>query len=171
METVLQPPTIDTSMSDGEITEEEIREMNKKEFRKNFPSGWMKLTRYETNILVIDTLLQEPPSREFTANELADLSGASKRSIQNRIEDLVDLGVVTELPDRDSTRYQFNQYSPIVNRLHEMNTTINRVMHEDIPKTCSPPKRNSSKNVRGNMINLDGPQTNSNNFISSSNAF
>lgn len=124
-------------MPEDELDEERIKQMDKKELRKEFPSGWMKLTRYETNVILIDTLLQEPANREFNSSELADLSGASKRSVDNRIGDLVELGVVTELPNRDQTRYRLNNQSPIVRKLNELNTTVKRVEQSDLEKSVS----------------------------------
>lgn len=140
-------------MADEEPSKEEIQELSKKQLRKQFPSGWMETTRYETHILVIDTLLQEPPSREFTSKELANESGASERSIKDRINDLVELGIITKLPDREDSRYQINQYSPIVRKLYELNTTVQRVKDGSLQKSVTPPSDTKTEH-QGNLINL-----------------
>lgn len=129
-------------MSDQpEFSEAEIREMDKKTFRKKAPSGWMEVSRYETLALVLDALLGAPPTREFTVGELADHSGASERGIRNRINSLVHLGVITELEDREPVRYSINSRSPITQKLYELNSTVERVKEESLPKTlCSPPR-------------------------------
>lgn len=151
-------------MTDEEPTEEEIREMNKKQLRKQFPSGWMETTRYETHVLVIDTLLEEPPNREFTVAELASESGASNRSIKNRISDLVELGVVTELPNREKPRYQLNQHSPIVRKLYELNTTVQRVKDGDLTKSVSPPSDTMRAKHRSNVVSLSSTSDTENSF-------
>lgn len=143
-------------MPPSELTEEEIREMDQKEFRKAFPSGWMELAQYETNVLIVDTLLQEPPSREFTAGELADKSGASAKSVRSHIDDLVELDVLCKLPNRDSTRYTLNQYSPIVQVLHELNSTVERVKDGELEGSATPP----SEYDDGLMGNIE-PQSDS----------
>lgn len=151
METVLRDPSYNQTMPESELTKEEIREMSKKELRKSFPSGWMKLTRYETNVLVVDTLLQEPPKREFTVGELAEKSGASERSIRDRIDDLVELDILIELPNRGTTRYQMNQYSPIVQDLRELNTTIERVDEGLLSSSTTPPSEYDDE-PQGNIV-------------------
>lgn len=138
-------------MPDSELTEEQIRNMDQKEFRKELPSGWMKLARYETNVLLVDTLLEESPSREFTVNELADKSGASARSIRNRIDDLVELDIVCELPDRENTRYSLNQYSPIVQDIHVLNSTVERVVEGELESSTSPSAEHNNE-PRGNIL-------------------
>jgi len=119
-------------MHDDQGSETDVEELSKKELRKQFPSGWMTLARYETNAVIIDTLLQESPNREFTVPELSDHSGASKRSIRNHIDDLDELGIVNKLPDRDSPRYQLNQKNPIVKDLYNLNNTVERVKSGDL---------------------------------------
>lgn len=125
-------------MSDDEgFTEDEIRNMGEKDFRKEFPSGWMEVSRYETLVLVIDRLLETNPNREFSSQELADQSGSTKRSVENHINSLVSLGVIEELEDRDPIRYSLNEKSPITQKLFELNLTVEKVKNEELPKTLS----------------------------------
>jgi DNA-binding transcriptional ArsR family regulator len=119
-----------------DVSEDAIRDMDKKEFRKEFPSGWMELSRYETLVIAIDALLETPASREFTVRELADKAGTTKKSLDNRIDSLVELGVITKLEQgREKPRYQLNNQSPITQKLYELNNTVNKVKQDELPKT------------------------------------
>jgi len=126
---------------DIDVSESEIRDMDEKEFRKKFPSGWMELSRYETLVLVIDALLESSPNREFTIPELASASGSSERSVDNRIDSLARLGVVEKLEDREPERYQLNEKSPITQKIFELNKIVEQVKNEELPKTLNPNHR------------------------------
>jgi len=140
-------------MYDEQEIETDVEKLSKKELRKQFPSGWMTLARYETNAIIIDTLLQESPNREFTVPELSDHSGASERSIRNHIDDLDELGIVNKLPDRDSSRYQLNQQNPIVKDLYNLNNTVERVKSGDLnqsdPNLYQTETRDKGNNITG----------------------
>jgi DNA-binding transcriptional ArsR family regulator len=144
---------LNSYMDDEQGLEIDVEELSKKELRKQFPSGWMTLARYETNAIIIDTLLQESPNREFTVPELSDHSGASKRSIRNHIDDLNELGIVNKLPDRDSPRYQLNQQNPIVKDLYNLNNTVERVKNGDLnqsdPNLYETETRDKGNNITG----------------------
>lgn len=122
-------------MPDDSVSEKDLKELSKKELRKQFPSGWMELVRYETNTIIIDTLLQELPNREFTVPELSDHSGVTERSIRKHIDDLNELGIIHKLPDRDSPRYQLNQQNPIVKDLYDLNNTVERVKNGNLGRS------------------------------------
>lgn len=108
-------------------TTEEIREMSKKEIRKQFPSGWMELARYETLVLALDALLEAPAPRAFTVEELAEQAGTTRRSLADRIDSLVELSIV-EVTERDGERaYTLNTDSEIVDQLYELNVAVQRV--------------------------------------------
>lgn len=121
-----------------DISEGEIREMDKKEFRKKFPSGWMEVSRYETLALVLDALLETPATREFTTKEIADKAGPTERSVGDHISSLVELGIVNKLEeDREEARYTLNNQSPITQKLYELNETVNLVKHGEIPTSVT----------------------------------
>ena len=128
------------------LSEEEIREMEKKEFRKEFPSGWMEVSRYETLVLIIDALLETPASREFTIQELADKAGSTKKSVNKRISSLEELGIVEKLEkSREDARYTLNNQSPITQKLYELNDTVNRVKEGELPLTIT--REPASENI------------------------
>lgn len=125
-------------VSNSDLSDKEIRDMDQKEFRKKFPSGWMELTRYETQNLVLDALLESPASREFTTSELSEKAGPSKKSIKNRIDSLVEIGVVEKLEEgRDEPRYSINNKSPITRAIYTLNLTVNKVKQGELPKNIS----------------------------------
>jgi hypothetical protein len=123
-------------MSNQEFTESDIRDMSKKEVRKEFPSGWMEISRYETLVLAIDALLESPAAREFTIDDLADLSGATSKSLQKHIDVLVNLDIVEETDgNNNEPLYSLNGDSPIVQDLYELNSTVERVKNGNGPET------------------------------------
>lgn len=139
-----------------EYTDQNIQDMDQKEFRKNFPSGWMELTRVETLILLVDVLLEAPPTREFTHNELAEKAGLNQRSVEAHIDSLVELGLVVKLEEgRETPRYTINERSPIKRRLDDLNITIQRVREGGLSKSIPEPdkaevvERNSNDIIRG----------------------
>lgn len=123
-------------MTDDSATTAEIQEMDQKQFRKEFPSGWMTLTRYETVVLILDALLESPAERPLTIEELANKSGATRRSINDRIGNLVDLGIVNRRETAsDENAYSINNDSPITKRLYDLNITVQQVQEGSIDAT------------------------------------
>jgi len=49
----------------------------KKELRKEHPSGWLYLTQHDAIPILVDALLDLPPNREFNKTELAEHATAS----------------------------------------------------------------------------------------------
>jgi DNA-binding transcriptional ArsR family regulator len=135
--------------------------MDQKEFRKEFPSGWMELTRYDTLVLVIDAMLEAPESREFTTGEISTKSGASERSIKDHIDVLVELGILDELREgRDEPRYTINNDSLITKKLYDLNITVQQVKEGSLPETIShtvdEKNTNTAKAATGSKYNVPG---------------
>lgn len=140
-------------MAEDDYADEEIREMTRKEFRKNLPSGWMEVTRYETLVLVIDALLESPSSREFTPSELAEQAGASPKSVKNHIDSLVRLGIVDELGDkRENVRYSLNDRSPITQEIFKLSRIVDQVKNDEKPKSLPDRSENAG---RANKFKID----------------
>lgn len=119
--------------SDGDI--------DMKTLRREHPSGWMLLTRYQSVPYIIDALLEAPPNREFNKSELARKAGVSTKSVRERIDTLADLGIVRELTEDDNrgrTRYSLNRRSPITQELVELNSAVSRVEKGDLPQSLIP---------------------------------
>lgn len=124
-------------MSTDPPTTDEIREMGKEEIRKQFASGWMELARYETLVLALDALLEAPAVREFTLEELAEKAGTTPKSLDNRIDSLVELSVIEPVKHDDEMRYTLNGDSPIVDQLYELNVAVQRVRNGDGERVTS----------------------------------
>lgn len=125
-------------MTHSEYSDEDIREMSTKEYRKKLPSGWMEVSRYESLALMIDALLSTPTNREFTGTELQEAAGISDRTFDNRIGSLVRLGIVNELEEgREEPRYTLNEKNPITQKIIELNRTVENVKSDDLPKTLA----------------------------------
>ncbi|MFB6175648.1 MAG: winged helix-turn-helix domain-containing protein [Halobaculum sp.] len=122
-------------MNGREPTDEEIREMTKKQARKQFPSGWMEVARYETLVLALDALLEAPATREFTVTELAEQAGTTAKSLRNRIDSLVELSIVEIVERNGETRYTLNDESPVVDQLYELNVTVQQVREDSTDQT------------------------------------
>ena len=122
-----------------EYSDEEIREMSKKEFRKKLPSGWMEVTKNESIVLTIDALLDSSPNREFTKKEIADRAGLTKKSVGNHIDDLVELGVVEHLENRSPERYRLNDNSPIIQKIRQLDSVVQRVKSGDLQESVTEP--------------------------------
>lgn len=129
-------------MSDTrDYSDEELLEMEKKEFRKKVPSGWMEVAKNESIVLTIDALLDASPEREYTKEELSEHTGISERSIQNHIEDLVEIGVVEHLEDRTPERYSLNGKSPIIQKIRQLDSIVQRVRDDELAETLDRPLR------------------------------
>lgn len=149
---------------DEPATADEIREMDKKDFRKEFPSGWMEVARYETLVLVLDALLESSSSREFTLGELAEKAGASERSVRNHLGSLVELGIVHELvEDREESRYSLNERNPITQKLFELNVTVERVKEGSLPQELdqNPNRRDAPEDTNSFEMQTGGSRLNS----------
>lgn len=116
----------------------------------------MELARYETLVLALDALLETPAVREFTLQELADQAGTTPKSLDNRIDSLVELSVVEPVERDGELQYTLNADSPIVDRLYELNVAVQRVrdgdseappnddeVDEGLSMTSEPPLQNS----------------------------
>jgi len=109
------------------------------ELRQEQPSGWMRLARNETIPKVVDGLLDSRPGREFNKSELARQAGVSRQSVTSHIDELIRLGVVTEVPSTSPQRYRLKRNSPVTGKLRELNSAVNAVLTdqewsgEDLP--------------------------------------
>jgi len=100
-------------------------EMDTKEQRFAYPSGWLYLCEHESVHLMIDALLQADPKKEFTRTELAEFAGVSRQSVRRHIDKLVELGVVAETAG--GRRYHYDLRSPVGQRIAELNAEINAI--------------------------------------------
>lgn len=53
----------------------------KKELRKEHPSGWLYLTQHDAIPILVDALLDLPPNHEFNKTELAEHAGVTRQTV------------------------------------------------------------------------------------------
>ena len=100
----------------------------KKSRIEEHPSGWMKLTRYETVRLIVDALLEASPDHKFNKSELERRTGASREAIREHLPLLVELGVVEEINDGNWAEYKLNEDGKVTRELHRLSSALNSVL-------------------------------------------
>lgn len=106
----------------------ETSDFDTKQSRLDDPSGWLKLTRYESVRLIIDALLEAPPDYRFNKSELTRRSGLSREAIREHIPLLVELGVVREVDTEAWQEYELNSNGKVTKELFELNSALNSVL-------------------------------------------
>lgn len=89
------------------------------------PTGWAILTKNQSVVEMIDTLLSLPPRREFHKTELAKLADVSRKSVHNHIDLLLELEIIIEVPDTVPQRYRFNPESDVSESLIKLDGAVN----------------------------------------------
>ena len=95
-----------------------------KQHRLENPSGWLYLTQHESVPLLIDALLDWPPTREFTVQEFADHAGVVRQTVSKYIDLLIEVGLVEKLDDTRPQRYRIHD-SPATRELFAFNSALN----------------------------------------------
>lgn len=88
-------------------------------------TGWTVITRNDSVVEIIDTLLDLPPHREFNKTELADVGSVSRKSVHNHIGLLIALGILDEVPDTSPQRYRFDPESEVASALVALDGAVN----------------------------------------------
>lgn len=104
----------------GRPEPEEVKQM-----RRDYPSGWLELSMFESLALMIDALIDAPPGYTFSNPELADRAGISDESVRNHIGTLEELGIVNR--PADSTKFRVNDDSRILQEIFGLNDAVNAV--------------------------------------------
>lgn len=99
-----------------------------KQARLDNPSGWLKLTRYQTVRLLIDALLESSPGHEFNKTELERRTGVSREAIREHLPLLVEMGVVEEVNESGWPEYKLNDEGKVTKELFELNSAVNSVL-------------------------------------------
>ena len=97
-----------------------------KQSRLEHPSGWLYLTRHESVPILIDALLDWPPTREFTVQQFANHAGVVRQTVSKYIGLLIEVGLVEELDDTRPQRYRIRE-SPATKELFAFNSALNAV--------------------------------------------
>ncbi|PGF17229.1 hypothetical protein CP556_14695 [Natrinema sp. CBA1119] len=101
----------------------------KKELRREHPSGWLYLTQYDAIPILVDALLDLPPNLEFNETELAEHAGVSRQTVGNYTDLLLEVELIEEAPNTSPRRYRVAD-SNVVRELFELNSAINNVGNE-----------------------------------------
>lgn len=96
-----------------------------KQLRYDHPSGWLHLSKDPARALLVDAILDSPPGHQFSPPQIAERAGISDQSVRNHIEELVDLGVVTEA---DDSQYRIQDRSRVLDALENLNGAVNAVI-------------------------------------------
>ena len=77
----------------------------KKELRREYPSGWLYLTQHDAIPILVEALLDLPPNREFNKTELAEHAGVTRQTVGNYTDLLLEVELVSaSVPDRRQQR-------------------------------------------------------------------
>lgn len=96
-----------------------------REFRGEYPSGWLALTKNESVPYVVDALLDLPTGREFNQTELAEHAGVSRQSVSRHLDLLLTAGILEPVPDTSPQRYRFDEESPVSRALIRLDGAMN----------------------------------------------
>ena len=107
----------------------------------NSPTGWMTLRQDTELCLLLDSLLDATPEHEGTKEMLQRRTGVSPEVIEEKMDTLVDLGVV-EYCDEDSDyfyRITSVTESPVLNALFTLNSAMNSLpLYSDVDDISAP---------------------------------
>lgn len=112
-------------MADTDPPEHQSTKDEANNFREEYPSGWLVLTKNESVTYIIDALLDLPPHREFNKTELADEAGVSRQSVTRHIDLLVGVGIIEEVEETRPQRYRFNPESPVSEAIIKLEGAMN----------------------------------------------
>ena len=98
----------------------------KKDLRKEHPSGWLYLTKNDAIPILVDALLDLPPNREFNKSEFAEHAGVTRQTVGNYTDLLLEVELIEEVPNTSPRRYRVAD-SNVVRELFELNSALNSV--------------------------------------------
>lgn len=102
----------------------------RKDLRKEHPSGWLYLTQHDAIPILVDALLDLPPNREFNKTELAEHAGVTRQTVGNYTDLMLEVELIEEVPNTSPRRYQVAD-SDVVRELFELNSALNTVGEEE----------------------------------------
>lgn len=89
------------------------------------PTGWAVIAKNSSVVDMVDALLSIPARREFNKTELAELADVSRKSVHTHIGLLLQLEILTEVPDTTPTRYRFDPESEVSRQLMRLDGAVN----------------------------------------------
>ncbi|ACM56657.1 hypothetical protein [Halorubrum lacusprofundi] len=108
------------------IERQEDNRKQKKELRREYPSGWFHFTQHDAVPILVDALLALSPNREFTKTEFAEHAGVTRQTVGNYADLLLEAELIEEIPNTSPRRYRVAD-SDVVRELFELNSALNSV--------------------------------------------
>jgi predicted AAA+ superfamily ATPase len=101
----------------------------KKELRREQPSGWLYLTQHDAIPILVDALLDLPPNREFNKTDLAEHAGVTRQTVGDYTDLLLEVELIKQVPNTSPRRYRVAD-SNVVQELFELNSALNNAGDE-----------------------------------------
>jgi DNA-binding MarR family transcriptional regulator len=101
----------------------------KKERRREQPSGWLYLTQHDAIPILVDALLDLPPNREFNKTDLAEHAGVTRQTVGDYTDLLLEVELIEEVPNTSPRRYRVADIN-VVQELFELNSALNNAGDE-----------------------------------------
>ncbi len=101
----------------------------KRELRRENPSGWLYLTQHDPIPILVDALLDLPLNREFNKTELAEHAGVTRQTVGNYTDLLLEVELIEKVPNTSPRRYRVAD-SNVVRELFELNNALNNAGDE-----------------------------------------
>ena len=95
-----------------------------KQMRKDRPSGWLELSMTPARALLIDAILDSPPSHEFTTGTISERAGITPQAVRDHLDVLLEHGVVEEV---DGSAYRVVDESVVLQELQALNSAVGAV--------------------------------------------
>lgn len=92
------------------------------QMRYEHPSGLLVIMPQGARALILDTIMDMPPHKEFNKSELAEWSGVSRQSVAEHLDLLNAVGVVEGV---STNRYRLNDESDVTQELFDLNGAVN----------------------------------------------
>jgi hypothetical protein len=89
------------------------------------PTGWLVLASKQSVVKMIDALLSMPPHREFNKTELAEFADISRKSVHTHLPLLLELEIITGVPNSSPQRYRFDTDNEIAEQLIRLDGAVN----------------------------------------------
>lgn len=105
-------------------------DLDTKQARLEYPSGFLYLLQHDSVPVLIDALLDLPPGREFTRTELAEHAGVSRQTASRYVDLLLETRIIEPVEHTSPERYQLAE-SEVVDALFGLNSALNAVTAEE----------------------------------------
>lgn len=113
------------------MDEDEIRNMEMREFREEFSSGLVSLFSEPEIRFLLDALLESAPNSTFTPEWLQEQSGVDGTAFSDAFETLLDTGFVVPSESGAEDEYVMWTDNPIYRHLVQLNSAVQHMTSEE----------------------------------------